>query len=255
MIDNGVFVSLNPVPSINNDPWTGANDTPLAPYEAQFLKVYDVTPPPGAASAPATQDNLTYSATGELVMTWDTDFGPHDNVAANEVVIRDDENNVIFEGVLEGANAFVWEVPSEHYGKTVTVQVTPVSVAGISAETASSVSSTVVLLDPDGDEDNNGVSNFAEYIAGTDPFDAESVLRAENIAVTGSVSAVSLQGVAGRRYRLEYSEDFLAGAPEPTWLDASGWVEVNENGLVVLEDLEEDPPSRIYRIVVQRTEI
>ena len=252
MIDGGVFVDLNPVPT-NDDPWTV--QALLAPYEAQFLKVYDVTPPPGAASAPATLENLNYSATGELVMTWDTDFGPHDNVMANEVVIRDSGNNVIFEGVLEGTNAFAWEVPSEHYGKTVTVEVIPVSVAGIPAETASSVSSSVVLLDPDGDEDENGMTNLQEFIAGTDPFDAESVLRAENIAVTGSVPAVSLQGAAGRRYRLEYSEDFLTGVAEPTWLDASGWVEVNENGLVVLEDLEEDPPSRIYRIVVQRIDI
>lgn len=249
IVENGVFVSLNPVP-VNNDPaWLDENL--LAPYEAQFLKVYDVTPPP-SAGIPATANQLSYTATGELMMTWDTSaFGPHDNVVENEVVITDADENILFSGPLSGTNGFAWTVPPEHFGKSVTVTVRPVSIAGIPAASASDSSTTVVLLDPEGDEDNNGVSNFAEYIAGTNPFVASSVFRAENIAITGGNPNVSFTGVAGRRYRLEYSEDFLTGAPEPTWLPAGDWVNVSQDGQEIdLIDPDEESTGRIYRIAV-----
>ena len=47
LLNNGVYVSLNPVPS-SDSAWTNA------PFEAQYLKLYDVTPPPtpGAPSTP-----------------------------------------------------------------------------------------------------------------------------------------------------------------------------------------------------------
>lgn len=249
LIDNGVFVSLNPVPG-SDEPWEV--EASLAPFEAQFLKVYDVTPPP-AVGAPAPVNGLGYSATGELVMSWDSSaLGPHDNVQANEVVITDADSNVLFSDTLAGTGAFVWQIPVEHFGKTVTVQVTPVSVAGVSAASASLTSATVVILDPEGDEDNNGRSNFEEYIAGTDPFDASSVFRAISITIIGSTPGVSLQGVAGRRYRLLYSEDFITGAAVPEWFPAGDWVVVSEDGPIVLEDSEEDPPSRVYKILVER---
>lgn len=251
LMANGVFVSLNPVPN-NDDLWTGDNDTTIAPYEAQFLKVYDVTPPP-AVGAPAPVNGLGYSATGELVMSWDSSaLGPHDNVQANEVVITDTDSNVLFSDTLAGTNAFLWQIPAEHFGKTVTVQVTPISVAGVPAASASLTSATVVILDPEGDEDNNGQSNFAEYIAGTDPFDASSVFRATSITIIGSTPGVTLQGVAGRRYRLLYSEDFITGAAVPEWFPAGDWVVVSEDGPILLEDSAEDPPSRVYKILVER---
>lgn len=248
LVGNGVFVSLNPVPN-NDAAWE--IEASLAPYEAQFLKVYDVTPPP-SAGIPATANQLSYTATGELIMTWDTSaFGPHDNVVENEVVITDADENILFSGPLSGTNGFAWSVPPEHFGKSVTVTARPVSVAGIPAASASDSSTTVVLLDPEGDEDDNGVSNFAEYIAGTDPFVASSVFRAENIALTGGNPNVSFTGVAGRRYRLEYSEDFLTGAPEPTWLPAGDWVNASQDGQEIdLIDPDEESTGRIYRIAV-----
>ncbi|MCC5850139.1 MAG: hypothetical protein JJU29_18800 [Verrucomicrobia bacterium] len=248
IIANGVFVSMNPVPN-NDAAWV--EEASLAPYEAQFLKVYDVTPPP-AVGAPANANGLNYTATGVLVMSWDTSaFGDHDNVTANHVVVTDEGDQVVFEGTMPGTGAFTWEIPSSAFGSVVTVSVTPVSVAGIQAESASPVSATVHLLDPEGDEDNNGMSNFDEYIAGTNPFDAEDVFASKNIALMGGKASVSLNGVAGRRYQLQYSEDFLQGVAEPTWHDAGDPVAVSENEPVELEDPEEDPPSRVYRITVQ----
>ena len=254
IIDNGVFVSLNSVPG-SNDPWTGANDTPLAPYEAQFLKVYDVTPPAAAASV-SLATGLSYNATPELVMTVDTSsYDDHDNVIEYEILIEDENSSWSYSTTVAGSNLFSWPVDADAFGREVTVTVTPVSIAGISG-TQSTTSAVFTLLDPDGDEDNNGMTNFQEFIAGTDPFDAESVLRADNIALSGTNPQVSFKGMAGRRYRLEYSEDFMTGAAVPTWLPAGDWIEatVNEQDIELL-DSEEDPPSRIYRIVVQFNEM
>jgi hypothetical protein len=250
IIDNGVFVSLNPVPG-SNDPWTGANDTPLAPYEAQFLKVYDVTPP-AAAESVSLATGLSYNATPELVMTVDTSsYDDHDNVVEYMIVIEDENSSWSYSTTVSGTNMFSWPVESDAFGREVTVSVTPVSVAGISG-TQSTTSAVFTLLDPDGDEDNNGMTNFQEFIAGTDPFDAESVLRADNIALSGTNPQVSFKGMAGRRYRLEYSEDFMTGAAEPSWIPASSWVVATANDQVIdLEDVSEEITSRVYRIVVE----
>lgn len=252
IVSNGVFVSLNPVPSINNDPWTGANNTPLAPYEAQFLKVYDVTPPAAAASV-SLATGLTYNATPELLMTVDTStFDEHDNVVAYEIVISDEnDRSWSYSTTVSGTNVFSWPVNPAAFGREVTVSVTPVSLAGV-AGTVSTTSGSFTLLDPDGDEDGNGMTNFQEFIAGTDPFVASSALRAENIALSGANPQVSFTGMSGRQYRLEYSEDFLTGVLEPTWLPIGDWVTAfTDNQVIDLEDPEEDPPSRIYRIVVE----
>jgi len=43
LLANGIYVSLNPVPT-SAAGWTNA------PFEAQYLKLYDVTPPPAPAA-------------------------------------------------------------------------------------------------------------------------------------------------------------------------------------------------------------
>ena len=52
VLANGVFVSLNPVPT-SNAGWT------TAPFEAQYLKLYDVTPP-ATLAAPSDDEILRH---------------------------------------------------------------------------------------------------------------------------------------------------------------------------------------------------
>ncbi len=64
--------------------------------------------------------------------------------------------------------------------------------------------------DPDGDDDADGMSNRAEYIAGTDPTDPLSVLRLEPGTLPGS-AAVLVSAVSNRTYTVQYTDDLPDG--------------------------------------------
>jgi len=66
--------------------------------------------------------------------------------------------------------------------------------------------------DPGADEDHDGASNLAEWLAGTNPADAASNLRLHAQASVGSPGpVVSWPSVAGKVYRLERSTNLLSG--------------------------------------------
>jgi hypothetical protein len=64
------------------------------------------------------------------------------------------------------------------------------------------------VTDPNADDDNDGVSNLAEYWANTNPTDAASYLRLISIdtAQPGQVS-ITWQAVGGTRYRVSFADD------------------------------------------------
>jgi hypothetical protein len=59
---------------------------------------------------------------------------------------------------------------------------------------------------PGADADGDGTTNMMEYLAGTDPADAMSVFR-PTVQMEGTEIVLSLQTVAGRRYRVWGSAD------------------------------------------------
>ena len=62
ILANGIFVSLNPVPT-SNAGWSSA------PFGPQYLKLYDVTPPP-TPSAPGTSATNNYVLTNVVTFNW-----------------------------------------------------------------------------------------------------------------------------------------------------------------------------------------
>ena len=54
---------------------------------------------------------------------------------------------------------------------------------------------------PGADADGDGTNNLMEYLAGTDPADAASVFR-PTVDATGDDLVLSMQTIAGRRYRV-----------------------------------------------------
>jgi hypothetical protein len=59
----------------------------------------------------------------------------------------------------------------------------------------------------DGDADGDGQSNHAEFIAGTRPDDASSVLLAKAVTTDGQVIEVSWTSIPGKRYGISLSQD------------------------------------------------
>jgi hypothetical protein len=97
--------------------------------------------------------------------------------------------------------------------------------------------------DPDGD----GVDNWHEYVAGTNPTNAQSWLKVQGVGgVAGT--AVSFPSSAGRNYTLYYTTNLASGSwtniPSQTGIPGSG-------GVDVLGDPTSAGVQRFYRIGVQ----
>jgi hypothetical protein len=67
--------------------------------------------------------------------------------------------------------------------------------------------------DPTGDGDGDGMSDDAEEIAGTDPNDGGSVLRIDEINVSGGSVSVQWMAVPGRDYQVEESSNLQSWQP------------------------------------------
>ncbi len=244
LLTNGAFVSMNPVPAADAT-WT------TAPYEAQFLKVYDVTPPPAPATAPVTTNGNGWSGSGTLHLTVNTsNYGTHDNVTSYQVVIRNAADQVVYTGTWTGKDQISWQVDPGLYGQTVNVVVTPVSAAGIAAAAAAPESADILLLDPTQDEDGDGMTNGDEEEAGTDATLGSDVLEIETFTLSTD-RRITIPTETNRRYRLLYSEDFLQGASTPTWVPAGSWQNAPASGPLELIDNEADPSDRVYAVEVE----
>ncbi len=62
------------------------------------------------------------------------------------------------------------------------------------------------ITDPDGDDDGDGQSNLAEYIANTNPTNAASVLKILDAgSLTNGAFGLTWSSIGGTRYRIQYS--------------------------------------------------
>ena len=73
----------------------------------------------------------------------------------------------------------------------------------------------------DADPDGDGMGNLQEYLAGTSPVDAQSVLRLGD-AVSGHEMAIGFPGTDGYRYRLEMTDNLLTPVWEPLFYNITG---------------------------------
>jgi Bacterial TSP3 repeat len=96
-------------------------------------------------------------------------------------------------------------------------------------------------VDPDGD----GLSNLAEFLAGTDPLDREHALRFESVTRSGTEVRLAFVAVSGRRYRIERTAS--PGQPwEPRFLLGP----VTGTRLETVRE-PSGPTPWIYRLVVE----
>src|SRR5476651_1114283 len=62
-------------------------------------------------------------------------------------------------------------------------------------------------LDPNADSDGDGVSNWQEAMAGTDPFDSNSVPKISLLAMSGTNGNISMPAQLGKLYQLQSITD------------------------------------------------
>jgi hypothetical protein len=134
VLANGVYASLNPVPTANGG-WTSA------PFEAQYLKLYDVTPPavPGAPTA-ANSQVIGNTAT----FSWAPLNDPDGGVSGYYVIVGTTPGGSdVFSGIVTGTTLTV----TNSYGATLYAEVSAINNAGIQGPFSAS-SPGVVLVDP-----------------------------------------------------------------------------------------------------------
>jgi hypothetical protein len=214
---SGFVVQLWKVPT-ESALWTAG------PYEAQYLKIYDVTPPP--SPAPLAAKHYTIGSDG--IFTWTHPGGPDDNITKYLVNIGTTAggNDLINNAeVIDGSNTINF---SGSFGTTYYATVTSVSAVGISASSSgssdsgapnpTSLTTPIILLDPIGDQDHDGQSNAAEAAAMTDPLDGTSFFAVSSIKKVGTTVTVKWESKLGVNYILQSWNDLTTN----DWTDVPG---------------------------------
>ena len=134
LASGGVSVSLNPVPTTNAG-WTNA------PFEAQYLKLYDVTPP-ATLDAPTTTGS--YVIGNSMTFSWLPLNDPDGGVSGYQVMVGTSPGaSDVFNGIVQGTTLTVTNV----YGATLYAEESAINNAGIQGP-ASASSAGVILVDP-----------------------------------------------------------------------------------------------------------
>gem|GEM_PF-4679498 len=95
------------------------------------------------------------------------------------------------------------------------------------------------------DADQDGLNNLAEFIAATDPTNAESVLTITALQFTNSI-LISFGSSSGRVYALEFNDDPVTG----TWTNMAGITNISGSGGTAAFLDTNNPLRRLYRISV-----
>jgi glycosidase len=213
LLSNGLFALLKKVPA-TDAAW--ATD----PFEAQYLKLYDVTPPPTPAAPTSSKPYAIGNVAG---FTWSGVSDPEGGISGYHIVVGTSGGaSNVFDGIVAGLAVTV----TNTIGQTLYARVSAINNAGI--EGAFSASSPgVILLDPNGDYDGDGMSNSAEDLAGTNPLDANSVLRILSLA---NGNLLTWSSISSKTYCVQATANLTtnfvpisgvitATAPTTTYLD------------------------------------
>lgn len=100
-----------------------------------------------------------------------------------------------------------------------------------------------LLRNGSGDLDQDGQSDRAEFLAGTDPTNVGSVLRVLTLNFQSGSTAIMWTAVPGRTYRVQY-KDFL----ESGWLELPGEVTAAGSTALKIDSTATAPAVRIYRV-------
>lgn len=201
LLDNGLYVSLDKVPVVDGD-WA------TAPFEAQYLKVYDVTAPTGTPGTAAPTNIYGYVLGNTATLSWTAAAPDSEGIIPwYKVSVTINGNTTIY---ITGATTLSFAVIP---GQTFTVTVQAVNPNDTSVGGPTSAPATIKVLDPAADDDGDGMTNGDEDTAGTNPLSSSSILKVTGVSrVQPSSLSVTWTSVSGKSYQLE-----TASAPDGTY--------------------------------------
>lgn len=100
--------------------------------------------------------------------------------------------------------------------------------------------------DGTGDFDGDGMSDLAEYLAGTDPTNANSYLKVTAITTGGGGALITWGAISGKNYRLQYKDDVEAN----DWYDILGDVTAASNSASKTDTSATNSVLRFYRVIL-----
>ena len=229
LLSDGLFVSLKKVPT-SNGAWA------TAPFEPQYLKLYDVTAPTGTPGAANPPNAYSYVLGNSATVSWTA--APPDS----EGVVPSYKVSVTIEGTttvyLTSATSLTFAVAP---GQVIMITVQAVNPNDTNMAGGSSAQTTIKVLDPAGDDDGDGMNNAAEDTAATNPLSSNSVLRVTNMTRPSPTSvSVTWSSVTGKTYQLE-------SAPAPGGTYVSIGVPVTATGSTSSVTVTTSAPA-FYRV-------
>ena len=97
------------------------------------------------------------------------------------------------------------------------------------------------------DCDHDGLTDRAEFLAGTDPLNQGSVLRVLRLtSINGGSTTLLWSAVAGRSYRAQYKDSLSAS----TWNECATAVTATTTTAVYTDDAPNAFGQRFYRVTV-----
>jgi alpha amylase-like protein len=218
LLSSGLFVGLNKVPTMDS---SGNSNDPAwnqRPFEAQYLKLYDVTAPsttPGAVPPPHTYSYFI-GATGTI--NWGAAASDGEVTPCYKVSVTINGNTTSF--VTCGTSAMI----SGTVGQTATVVIQTVNPSDNNVTGPASAPTDIKFIDPNADDDGDGVNNSKEDVAGTNPFDSHSVFQVTNITRPDPNNvSITWNSVNGKKYFLQ-----SANSPGGTYMDVGTQITASE---------------------------
>jgi hypothetical protein len=101
---------------------------------------------------------------------------------------------------------------------------------------------------PNADPDGDGFTNLQEYYAGTNPLDANSLLKINSVNVGGGTAAIRFNAIAGRTYSILYHGPL----PNGSWLKLVDIPPQGSTGIITVNDPTIGAAPRFYRLVTPK---
>lgn len=246
ILANGIFVGMNAVPSTVGG-WSSA------PYEAQYLKLHDVTPPASAPTQVLGLQNLyAYQIGTTLNVSWSA--VPADSegivplygvsVARSPIGGNVGDAGTTLTGYQTASPSFL-VTASE--GVEVQVTVWAFNPNNPSSATVGPATLQFRFLSTTGDQDGDGMTNEQEQLAATNPFSQSSALKVTTSSRPSQTSFnVTWSSVPGKTYRVQASTTLASNS----FTDISGDIPASGGSTTSYLDTSASVARKFYRVRV-----